>query len=86
MASTRWSEKDALDQLFDARVAQAWPEMRESILIVLRSVTPSEAEVDAGAHALMRDDPEAANGTYGIEDYRAMSRAVLVAARTVHDG
>lgn len=37
----------------------------------------TEGQVYAGALALMKDDPEAENGTYGLEDYVEMVRTVL---------
>lgn len=39
----------------------------------------TETQINAGAVALMRDDPEAENGTYGFEDYQEMVKAVLFA-------
>lgn len=42
----------------------------------------TETQINAGAVALMRDDPEAENGTYSFEDYREMVKAVLNAVFT----
>lgn len=46
---------------------------------------PSDAQVKRAAAALMDGDPEYANGTYGPDDYEAMARAALTAARTEAD-
>lgn len=37
----------------------------------------TEGQVYMGALALMKDDPEAENGTYGFEDYVEMVKTVL---------
>lgn len=40
----------------------------------------TEAQIDAAAHAIAKDDPEFEKGTYGIEDYRSMARSAFKAA------
>nr|WP_278101182.1 hypothetical protein [Microbacterium proteolyticum] len=67
------------------RIIEAYPELVPVFSGEVRlrgTVTePTDAQVDAAAHAIAKDDPEYQNGTYGIEDYRKMARAALEAGR-----
>lgn len=53
--------------------------------ITSKTLEFNETQINAGAVALMRDDPEAENGTYGFEDYREMVKAVLNAVFAYED-
>ena len=62
------AERDGLRRGFEAGAAWA----RDVLL-----AGPTDGEVLAAAAELMRDDPAAEDGTYGVEDYLAMARAAI---------
>lgn len=70
----------------DATVADDISDMLRraaDVLDVRPRGTVTEAQIEAAARAIAKDDPEFEEGTYGIEDYLNMARAALEAAREV---
>jgi len=98
MSSTEEAARDAAEQRWPIRNVGPQEETypRSAVASMMRGAFESGAAwqreqpsidtddaVMRAASALMRDDPAAEDGTYGLDDYVAMARAALSAAREV---